>query len=103
MRYPGPRSPSPAFPSPPGGTLRMSRFTMAAQVGRVPSMVVPLDQEQERRFERLMDDLLMIDMHQHVQVLPEPVSDLFQHAREREYVWGYDAARAGGCSTVTTA
>ena len=73
----------------------MGRFTLAAQVGRVPSMVVPLDQEQERRFERLMDDLLMIDMHQHVQVLPEPVDDLFEYARERQYTWGYEAAQGG--------
>src|SRR5215217_5299748 len=87
----------------PGGCTRMGRLTLAAQVGRVPSMVVPLDQEQERRFERLMDDLLMIDMHQHVQVLPEPVGDLFEYARGRQYAWGYDAARAGGWSTVTTA
>jgi membrane dipeptidase len=79
------------------------RFTLAAQVGRVPSMVVPLDREQERRFERLMDDLLMLDMHQHVQVLPEPMDDLFEYARAREYAWGYEAARAGGWSTVTTA
>jgi membrane dipeptidase len=79
------------------------RFTLAAQVGRVPSMVVPLDSQQERRFERLMDDLLMIDMHQHVQVLPEPMTDLFEYCREREYAWGYEAARAGGWSTVTTA
>src|SRR6478736_1772007 len=86
-----------------GGDARMGRFTLAAQVGRVPSMIVPLDQEQERRFERLMPDLLMIDMHQHVQVLPEPMTDLFDYARAREYAWGYDAARAGGWSTVTTA
>src|SRR5215207_2896233 len=83
--------------------VTLGRFTLAAQVDRVPSMVVPLDGEQERRFERLMDDLLMIDMHQHVQVLPEPVADLFEYARERQYTWGYDAARAGGWSTVTTA
>jgi len=50
-----------------------------------------------------MDDLLMIDMHQHVQVLPEPMSEVFAYARAREYAWGYDAARAGGWSTVTTA
>ena len=79
------------------------RFTLAAQVGRVPSMVVPLDREQELRFERLMADLLMLDMHQHVQVLPEPMTDLYEYCRDREYVWGYEAARAGGWSTVTTA
>jgi len=79
------------------------RFTLAAQVGRAPSMVVPLDRAQELRYERLMDGLLMLDMHQHVQVLPEPMSDLFEYARERQYAWGYEAARAGGWSTVTTA
>jgi membrane dipeptidase len=89
--------------SSPGSRPSTGRFTLAAQVGRVPSMVVPLDSDQERRFEWLMDDLLMIDMHQHVQVLPEPMSDLFEYCREREYVWGYEAARAGGWSTVTTA
>jgi membrane dipeptidase len=87
----------------PGERQYSGRFTLAAQVGRVPSMVVPLDREQELRFERLMDDLLMLDMHQHVQVLPEPMDDLFEYLREREYAWGYEAARAGGWSTVTTA
>jgi membrane dipeptidase len=86
-----------------GSNPTIGRFRLAAQVGRVPSMVVPLDGEQELRFERLMDDLLMIDMHQHVQVLPDPIDDLFDYARGREYAWGYEAARAGGWSTVTTA
>jgi len=49
----------------------VGRFKMAAQVGRVPSMIVPLDREQETRFGRLMDSLVMIDVHQHVQVLPD--------------------------------
>jgi len=66
-------------------------------------MVVPLDGEQELRYERLMDGLLMLDMHQHVQVLTDPITDMFEYFRDRDYVWGYDAARAGGWSTVTTA
>jgi membrane dipeptidase len=82
---------------------RRDGLTLAAQVGRVPSMRVPLDREQELRFERLMDGPLLLDMHQHVQVLPEPMADLFEYFRSREYAWGYEAARAGGWSTVTTA
>ena len=89
--------------SSPGGSSYRGRFTLAAQVGRVPSMVVPLDREQELRFERLMDDLLMIDMHQHVQVLTESIDDLMAYFRRRQYAWGYEAAKAGGWSTVTTA
>ena len=86
-----------------GERLYSGRLALAAQVGRVPSMIVPLDAEQELRFERLMDGLLMLDMHQHVQVMPDPMTDLFEYARERQYAWGYEAARAGGWSTVTTA
>ncbi|MCC7369192.1 MAG: membrane dipeptidase [Chloroflexi bacterium] len=82
---------------------RSDALTLAAQVGRVPSMRVPLDREQELRFERLLDGLLMLDMHQHVQVLTEPIDDLFAYFRSREYAWGYEAARAGGWSTVATA
>ena len=76
---------------------------MAAQVGRVPSMVVPLDREQELRFERLMDSLIMIDVHQHAQVLPESPDDFLDYFRSREYAWGYEAARAGGWTAVCTA
>src|SRR4051812_13073775 len=76
---------------------------MAAQVGRVPSMVVPLDREQEHRFERLMDSLVMIDLHQHAQVLPASPDDYLDYFRSREYAWGYEAARAGGWTAVCTA
>ena len=81
----------------------VGRFKMAAQVGRVPSMIVPLDREQETRFGRLIDSLVMIDVHQHVQVLPDDPDDFMDHFRSREYAWGYDAARAGGWTTVCTA
>src|SRR5215212_3536850 len=85
------------------GAAATGRFTLTAQVGRVPSMVVPLDREQERRFERLMDAIIMIDMHQHVQVLPDDPTQFMDYFRSRAYTWGYEAARAGGWTTVTTA
>jgi len=80
-----------------------SRFTLAAQVGRVPSMVVPLDAQQEQRFERLLETLVMVDLHQHPQVLTEDIAELKDYFRAREYAWGYDAVRAGGWTAVCTA
>src|SRR3712207_6811784 len=80
-----------------------SRFRLAAQVGRVPSMVVPLGRGQELRVERVREQLVRIDLHQHVQVLTERMDDLFDYFRSREYAWGYDAVRAGGWTTVCTA
>ena len=80
-----------------------TRFKLAAQVGRVPSMVVPLDREQELRFQRLMDSLVMIDVHQHPQVLTEDMADLLDYFRSRQYAWGYNAVRAGAWTAVCTA
>ena len=82
----------------PGG-----RFRLASQLGRVPSLVVPLHREQELRFERLMDRLVMVDLHQHVQVLTDDMAELFDYLRSREYAWGYEAVQAGGWTAVGTA
>jgi membrane dipeptidase len=79
------------------------RFTLAAQVGRVPSMVVPLDREQALRCQRLQEKLVMIDVHQHPQVLTRDMADLLDYFRGREYAWGYEAVRTGGWTTVCTA
>ncbi len=84
-------------------STRPPRFALATQIGRVPSMVLPLDAEQERRFERLMESLVMIDMHQHPMVLSERMEELLPYFRGREYAWGYEAVRAGGWTAVTTA
>ena len=79
------------------------RFNLVSQVGRVPSMSVPLDARQESRFQRLMDEAIMIDLHQHPMVLPEDFGQYFEYLRSDSYVWGYDAVRAGGFTAVGTA
>lgn len=78
-------------------------FQLARQTGRVPSMTVPLDREQERRFDRLMDTLVMIDLHEHPMVLPEDMNDLEPYCRGDRYTWGYEAVRHGGWTAVCTA
>ncbi|MBV9543322.1 MAG: dipeptidase [Chloroflexi bacterium] len=84
-------------------TEASSRYRLVAQVGRVPSMVVALDREQELRFERLMETLVMVDLHQHPQVLTDDIAELNEYFRSREYAWGYEAVRAGGWTAVCTA
>jgi len=79
------------------------RFRLVSQVGRVPSMTVPLDAQQEIRFQRLMEESVMIDLHQHPMVIPEDFSQYWEYLRSDNYVWGYDAVRAGGFTAVGTA
>jgi hypothetical protein len=66
-------------------------------------MVVPLDAREQTRFDRLIDGLLLIDMHQHTMVMPRDLHDAFAYAASYAYEWGYDAIRAGRWSAVGAA
>src|SRR5438132_212591 len=79
------------------------QFTLAAQTGRVRSMRVPLDHAQEVRFQRLMDDLVLIDVHQHPMVLADNADEMPAYFRGNAYQWGFEAVKAGGWTTVATA
>ncbi len=79
------------------------RFNLVRQLGRVPSMTVPLDARQQVRFERLMEESTMVDLHQHPMVMPEDSAQYWEYLRSDDYVWGYDAVRAGGFTAVGTA
>lgn len=76
---------------------------LAKEIGRVPSMTVPLDRPQELRFQRLAEEAIMIDVHQHPFVCPEDMTRLVELLRSNKYQWGYEAARHGGWTAVTTA
>lgn len=80
-----------------------TRFRVAQQVGRVPSMIVPLDREQEQRYQRLLETALLIDLHEHPFVLPESMVDLPAYFRSNAWTWGFEAVRAGGWTAVGTA
>jgi membrane dipeptidase len=64
---------------------------------------VPLDAAQELRYQRLMDNLLMIDVHQHPMVLADDAAEMPAYFRANVYTWGFDAVRAGGWTAVATA
>ena len=66
-------------------------------------MRVPLDGAGELRFERLMDDLVLIDVHQHPMVLSDAAAEMPAYFRGNAYVWGFDAVQAGGWTAVATA
>jgi membrane dipeptidase len=79
------------------------QFALAAQAGRVPSMRVPLDRAQELRFERLMDDLVLIDVHQHPMVLADVADEMPAYFRGNVYRWGFEAVKAGRWTAVASA
>ena len=81
----------------------VSGIPLAAQVGRVASMRVPLDAAQEQRFQRLLDELVLLDMHEHPMVLPDDPARFGEYFRGNAYTWGYQAVKHGGWTAVATA
>jgi membrane dipeptidase len=84
-------------------SMATPQFALAAEIGRVPSMRVPLDASQELRFQRLMEDLVLIDVHQHPMVLADDANEMPAYFRGNVYRWGFDAVKAGGWTAVATA
>ena len=80
-----------------------AQIPLARQVGRVPSSVVPLDAGEEVRYQAIAEEAVSIDVHQHPFVLPEVMEQLVDLVRIGRYQLGYDAARAGGWTAITTA
>ena len=78
-------------------------FALAKQVGRVPSMTLPLDTQEELRYQRLMEDLVLIDLHEHPMVCPDDMDDFIEYLRVGQYEWGYEAIRHGGWAAAATA
>jgi len=58
---------------------------LAKEIDRVPSSTVPLDHAQEQRFRRLMDSLIMVDVHVHPMVLLDDMEQLTAYLRSNDY------------------
>ena len=78
-------------------------IALAIEINRVISKLVELDDAQQLRLARLMDDIVMVDMHQHTMVMPADLSNLTSYLKNGEYGWCYEAVKYGGWTAVATA
>src|SRR5688500_12697910 len=54
-------------------------FKLAKEVNRVPSSKVEVSAEQEARAQRLLDECLVISLHDHAFVVPENTEEIFEY------------------------
>ena len=80
-----------------------SGIPLVREIDRVPSVTLPLDREQEARYQRLMDETVMVDVHQHPLVMPEDMEQFTDYLKSNNYQWGYQAVAHGGWTAVATA
>src|SRR5215204_1702802 len=71
-------------------------FKLAREVGRVPSRRVEVSSEQETRVQRLLDECLVISLHDHAFVVPEDVNQIFEYRRAGRDWTGYEGLAESG-------
>jgi membrane dipeptidase len=58
------------------------QFTLTAQVDRVPAFAVRVTSEEEERVQRILRENVIISLHDHLGLFPEPITDTPAYVRE---------------------
>jgi membrane dipeptidase len=75
-------------------------FQLATEDGRVPSHRIELDQGQQARVERIMDEDIVTSLHDHPHVYPDDMAELIQYVRTGRTRTGYRGLSKSGMTAV---
>jgi membrane dipeptidase len=75
-------------------------FRMAKERGRVPAYDMSLSPEEEARVQRILDEHLVISLHEHTFVVPEDLGDFAEYRRQGRDWTGYEALSTSGLDAV---
>jgi len=82
----------------PGVDLR--DFALVPQIGRVPSRRVEVSDEQERRVQKLLEDNLVVSLHDHAHVAPADLGDMPEYRRQGREWTGYEGLSVSGLDAI---
>jgi membrane dipeptidase len=77
-----------------------TEFKLAREVNRVPSRVVDVSPEQEARTQRLLQENLVISLHDHAFVVPENPEQIFEYRRAGRDWTGYEGLSVSGIDAI---
>jgi membrane dipeptidase len=75
-------------------------FRLAREVNRVDSHPVEVSSEQESRVQRLLDENLVISLHDHAFVVPENPEEIFEYRRAGRDWTGYEGLAVSGIDAI---
>lgn len=75
-------------------------FELAAQLDRVPAYDLGLDEQQQERVDRLLDEEIVISLHEHAIVLPEDGDKIRRYNRSGRQRTGYQGLAHSGLTAV---
>ena len=71
-------------------------FKMAPEIGRVPVYTYPVSAKLEERVQRLLDENIIISLHDHPSVIPDDISHLLEYEQQGREVTGYEGLSVSG-------
>jgi membrane dipeptidase len=81
-------------------TTDYQAFKLAAELDRVPSQKVSVSPEEEQRAQRLLDEHVVISLHDHPIVMPEQPEQIFEQRRTGRDVTGYEGLSVSSLDAV---
>jgi membrane dipeptidase len=75
-------------------------FKLARDVGRVPAYEISLSPEEEARVARILEENLVISLHEHTFVVPEDLHDFAEYRRQGRDWTGWEGLSRSGLDAV---
>jgi membrane dipeptidase len=75
-------------------------FKLAREIDRVPSHSVEVSSQEESRVRRLLDDCLVISLHDHAFVVPDDPGLIFEYRRAGRDWTGYEGLAVSGIDAI---
>ncbi|MEM3191168.1 MAG: membrane dipeptidase [Thermoplasmatales archaeon] len=76
------------------------KFEFVKEINRVPSMEIKLSKEDEDRFKEILQNNIIISIHDHTFVLPEDLNQAKNYFRQNRIVTGYYGLSKSGLDAV---
>lgn len=75
-------------------------FRLAKEIGRVETYTVPVSDAQEQEVQQLLDENLIISLHDHPFVTPEDATEIFDYNRQGRQWTGYEGLSVSGLDVI---
>ena len=75
-------------------------FSFSKEIGRVPPYVVPVTPEQERIVQEILDNDIVVSVHEHIKVMPENPAEIMEYNHLGRNWTGYEGMSVSGVDVV---
>ncbi|GAB4559079.1 MAG: membrane dipeptidase [Anaerolineae bacterium] len=75
-------------------------FRLAKEIGRVEPYVYPVSEEEEAEVQRILEEEIIVSVHDHTSVFPEDMNEIFEYRRHGRDWTGYEGLSISGMDIV---